>query len=217
MNTSTASPVKSPKLKIPRPKEGTKLKHFPTDYKVMLALVTVESKRARRIKVEHIAGYCGASSEDCAVALTSLAARGLFTVTKAHSPVEFEFTLPLEVSKQLRKEAANYRVAMEAKAQRKRRQAARDAKRHESIPIHLKPVPRAEREKFRADAEALAQHMNRLPIAPNLAFCMARIGKDEVWKLAEQAMAAHTTGSLSASFFALYEVRRDEIMLGANG
>lgn len=204
--------VKPPKLKLPVLKDKVKLKDAKDEHKVLLALICWQERRKSRVTILEISQFTGLSTDAVAAALTTLLGRRLFMLTKAYSPVDFEFQLPLEVVKAKRAEASSYHAMMERKAKRRAIREAAEAKYRANIPAHLQRVPSTEWRKFLKEAEAEAQRMQR-PVARNLAICMARIGVLEVSSLVTEALATHKVGSLRQHFFRLYEVRRDQLLL----
>lgn len=209
-------------LKVPKAPANTPLKQAPEDYRVLLALVMLHNQRVHRATVKDLAERTHIFPSKVVAALSVIFTKGWANLTTAHTPVDFEFSLPPEISGGLSRESASYRRHLNALARKADRAAAQAQKeadeqaariaRGEPPKLLLKPFTREDRAPFLTDAIELATQLEDTGLVEKVANCMARIGRYEVAELVKKAVTTPGEGSVRGRFFKLYEVRRAELL-----
>jgi hypothetical protein len=188
---------------------GIKLKDAPVDYKVMLRLVSLVERKQNQADLSKIADEIQAPLQAVYHALEDMA-KAAYVGVSAFNPPVVTFEISGKVKVKLTKDARAFNTHLEAKVIRR-------AKTWPQVDINT-------RARHMEDGRACAEKLLALDhdhFAWKVAGCMARIGKDEVCKLAEQVIAEQEQiteqEGLFNRFFKLYCLRRNKLLDSNNG
>lgn len=201
----------SKSVKIPKPPHGKPLKEAPPEYRILLHLVALHAQRKNRAVVKDIADYCDIFPSQVVVAIGLILSQGYMELTKAHSPVDFEFALAPEITKGLAREASSYRKHREARLKRKQNAIANEGLRAK---WRLPPITAEQRAPFTALGAAYAAKLGITAedMVIKITNCVARLGPEEIEALVNNTIATQSDKSLCRVFFKLYTERRKAIM-----
>lgn len=193
-------------LKIPAHPGGVKLKDTPAEYRAMLALVMLNQNKNNTLNLEAASKMTHISVADWGAAMASLLKREVVQLVKARTPVEFDFSLPAEVTKTLNRAASDYRAHLKALEEQLARRAL------QKRPALAKILPE-HREPHMKRAAELAALLTRDHLAVKIADCIVRIGEPEVASIVNKTLKnISEAGSISGLFFTLYVERRKQLI-----